>query len=58
MADPIKSRKYPGRHRVVSRQVAADMRFDQLRIERYDKFPCTNPFVMHMVGLPSMFDPD
>lgn len=58
MTDPLKPRSYPGRHRVVTRQQAGDILFDQLRVDRYDRFPCSSPFIVEGIGLPSFKDPD
>lgn len=55
-----KQRKYPGRNRVMSRQDAADARMRQY-IEGEgdapsDRYACTDPYVIHGIGLPSAHD--
>lgn len=52
-----KPRKYPGRNRVMNRQDAADAAMRQFIKGQGDatpdKFPCTNPYMIHAIGLPA-----
>lgn len=55
-----KHRRYPGRNRVMARQDAADLAMRQY-IEGEgdslsDRYPCTDPFMIHALGLPSAHD--
>lgn len=54
--DPLrKSPKYPGRNRVMSRDDARDVLWQQ-RLALPQKFPCTQPYIISAIGLPSMLD--
>ncbi|PQM29547.1 hypothetical protein CVO77_01105 [Sphingopyxis lindanitolerans] len=55
-----KQRKYPGRNRVMARQDAADLAFREFTKGEgdtsTDPFACTDPYVIHGIGLPSAHD--
>lgn len=56
-----KGLKYPGRHRVLSRQDAADMRWRQQSQDwsgTSERFLCSDPFVISAIGLPSAAIPE
>lgn len=55
-----KPRRYPGRNRIMARQDAADLAMRQF-IEGQgdglsDRYACTDPFMIHALGLPSAHD--
>lgn len=54
------SPKYPGRSRVMSREDAGAIRYEQYLAEErpQSRFQCENPHLVHGIGLPSMFGPD
>lgn len=50
-----KHRKYPGRDRVMSRDDARDYLWRQ-SFAKKERHPCSSPYVIHAIGLPSMFE--
>lgn len=56
---PLKSKRYPGRALVVDRQTALGWRADQAwrgSAQEEQRFPCLNPFIVPVMGLPSAVD--
>lgn len=55
-----KQRRYPGRNRVLARQDAADAAMRQFLggqgDSKGDPYACTDPYVIHAIGLPSAHD--
>ena len=52
----MESRKYPGRDRVISRDSARDYLYRDKIGYGASKHPCSDPRVIHAIGLPSQFE--
>lgn len=52
----MESRKYPGRDRVISRDSARDYLYRDKIGYGASKHPCSQPRVIHAIGLPSQFE--